>query len=173
MGLFKKQAPQQEETPEETTEQHKSLVNIFQDRNLLKRKLDEAEAERTVLRADVEDLRKRHDELQRQLSSLEKMLIDPERGQSAILYYRLRAVWDTCRQQIKALAEELSTRQEQLERERLVSLREGRVAHQVGEHDRRESARPFGHGGRSKSGYLKGGWVAARTHGLRCIRWAG
>lgn len=131
MGFFKKQAPQQEETPEETTEQHKSLVNIFQDRNLLKRKLDEAEAERTVLRADVEDLRKRHDELQRQLGSLEKMLIDPERGQSAILYYRLRAVWDTCRQQIKALAEELSNRQEQLERERHGELFEQRRAAQM------------------------------------------
>ena len=132
MGLFKKQTPRQEEAAaEETTEQHKSLVNIFQDRNLLKRRLDEAEAERAVLRADVEDLRKRHDEAQRQLTSLEKMLIDPERGQSAILYYRLKAVWDTCRQQIKALAEELSNRQEQQERERHGELFEQRRAAQL------------------------------------------
>ena len=131
MGLFKKQVPEQDETAAETTEQHKSLVNIFQDRNLLKRKLDEAEAERNVLRADVEDLRKRHDEMLRQLTSLEKMLIDPERGQSAILYYRLKAVWDTCRSQIKALSEELSNRQEQLERERHGELFEQRRAAQL------------------------------------------
>ncbi len=131
MGLFKKQVPEQEEAAAETTEQHKSLVNIFQDRNILKRKYDEAEAERNVLRADVEDLRKRHDELLRQLTNLEKMLIDPERGQSAILYYRLKAVWDTCRSQIKALAEELSARQEQLERERHGELFEQRRTAQL------------------------------------------
>jgi len=131
VGLFKKEPPQEEMPPEDSAEQHKSLVNIFQDRNLLKRKLDEAEAERAVLRADVEDLRKRHDEVQRQLANLEKMLVDPERGQSAILYYRLRAVWDTCRQQLKALAEELSTRQEQLERERHGELFEQRRAAQI------------------------------------------
>lgn len=133
MGLFsKKQVQEQEEAAaEETTEQHKSLVNIFQDRNLLKRKYDDAEAERNVLRADVEDLRKRNDELQRQLSNLEKMLIDPERGQSAILYYRLKAVWDTCRQQLKALSEELSARQEQLERDRHGELFEQRRAAQL------------------------------------------
>ncbi|HEV7164916.1 MAG TPA: hypothetical protein VGO35_05955 [Gammaproteobacteria bacterium] len=132
MGFFKKQVPQEEEVAAvDTTEQHKSLVNIFQDRNILKRKLDEAEAERSVLRADVEDLRKRHDEVQRQLSSVEKMLTDPERAQSAILYYRLRAVWDTCRQQLRALAEELSNRQEQLERERHGELFEQRRAAQL------------------------------------------
>ncbi|MFI4921157.1 MAG: hypothetical protein ACHQAZ_05920, partial [Gammaproteobacteria bacterium] len=85
MSFFKKQVPQEEEAvAADTTEQHKSLVNIFQDRNILKRKLEEAEAERSVLRADVEDLRKRHDEAQRQLASVEKMLTDPERAQSAI-----------------------------------------------------------------------------------------
>ena len=92
-----------------------SLVDIFHNRNILKRKLEEAEAERAVLRADVEDLRKRQEEAQRQLTDLEKMLADPEKGQNAILYYRLRAVWDTCRNQIRAMAEDLSNRQDQVE----------------------------------------------------------
>ena len=134
MGFFNRRAQEQEEAAaaaEDATEQHKSLVNIFQDRNILKRKLDEAEAERAVLRADVEDLRKRHEEAQRQLTSLEQMLTDAEKGQSAILYYRLRAVWDTCRQQLRALAEELSGRQEQLERERHGELFEQRRAAQI------------------------------------------
>lgn len=133
MGFFNKRIQEQEEAAaaEDATEQHRSLVNIFQDRNILKRKLDEAEAERTVLRADVEDLRKRQEEAQRQLTNLERMLMDPERGQSAILYYRLRAVWDTCRQQILALAQELSGRQEQLERERHGELFEQRRATQM------------------------------------------
>lgn len=108
-----------------------SLVDIFHNRNLLKRKLEDAEAERNVLRADVEDLRKRHDEMQRQLAELEKMLADPEGGQNAILYYRLRAVWDTCRNQIRALAEDLSNRQDQVERGKYTAQFEQQRAAQV------------------------------------------
>ena len=108
-----------------------SLVDIFHNRNLLKRKLEEAEAERDVLRADVEDLRKRQEEAQRQLTDLEKMLADPEGGQNAILYYRLRAVWDTCRNQLRALAEDLSNRQDQVERAKYTTQFEQQRAAQV------------------------------------------
>jgi predicted nucleic acid-binding Zn-ribbon protein len=95
---------------------HAELVEIFENRNLLKRELEETSAERDVLKADVEDLRQRHGELHRQLTTLEQMLADPEKGQNAILYYRLQAVWNTCRNQIRALAQDLSTRQDQVER---------------------------------------------------------
>lgn len=95
---------------------HAQLVEIFENRNLLKRELDEISAERDVLKADVEDLRQRHGELHRQLTTLEQMLADPEKGQNAIIYYRLQAVWNTCRNQIRALAQDLSNRQDQVER---------------------------------------------------------
>lgn len=110
---------------------HLSLVELFQERNTLKRKLDEAEAERTVLRADVADLGKRAEEAQRQLTGLEKMLTDPEKGQNAILYYRMRAVWDLCRNQIRSLAEELSGRQDQVERKRYADAYEQQRASQI------------------------------------------
>ncbi|HEX2668464.1 MAG TPA: hypothetical protein VHP13_08825 [Gammaproteobacteria bacterium] len=108
-----------------------SLVQIFQERNTLKRKLDEAEAERAVLRTDVVDLGKRAEEATRQLAVLEKMLMDPEKGQNAILYYRMRAVWDLCRNQIRNLAEELSGRQDQVERKRYMEAYEQQRAAQV------------------------------------------
>ncbi|MGH8397980.1 MAG: hypothetical protein ACRETA_07015 [Gammaproteobacteria bacterium] len=96
--------------------QQAKLVELFENRNLIKRELDQVTAERDVLKADVEDLRSRHDELRRQLTNLERMLADAERGQSAIIYYRLRAVWDTCRQQLRLLAEDLCSRYEKAER---------------------------------------------------------
>ncbi|MGH8372441.1 MAG: hypothetical protein ACRETO_06885 [Gammaproteobacteria bacterium] len=99
-----------------TPDHHAQLAEIFENRNLLKRELDEVSAERDVLKADVEDLRQRHGELNRQLTTLEQMLADPEKGQNAILYYRLQAVWNTCRNQIRALAQDLSNRQDQVER---------------------------------------------------------
>jgi hypothetical protein len=110
---------------------HHSLVDLFQDRNILKRKLEEAEKERAVLRADVEDLRKRQEEAQRQLQELEKLLMDPDKGQNTILYYRLRAVWDICRNQIRAMAEELSGRQDQVERKRYTEAYEQQRATQL------------------------------------------
>ena len=110
---------------------HHSMMELFQDRNALKRKLEEADAERAVLRADVEDMRKRHEEVQRQLASLEKMLTDPEKAQNAILYYRLRAVWDTCRNMIRGMAEELSARQDEAERKRYTEAYEQQRASQL------------------------------------------
>ena len=108
-----------------------SLVQIFQERNTLKRRLDEAEAERAVLRADVADLGKRAEEATRLLAGLEKMLMDPEKGQNAILYYRMRAVWDLCRNQLRNIAEELSGRQDQVERKRYTEAFEQQRAAQV------------------------------------------
>lgn len=110
---------------------HHSLVELFQERNTLKRRLDEAEAERAVLRADVTDLGKRSEEATRQLAALEKMLMDPEKGQNAILYYRMRAVWDLCRNQIRGIAEELSGRHDQVERKRYTEAFEQQRAAQI------------------------------------------
>lgn len=110
---------------------HHSLVELFQERNTLKRKLDEAEAERAVLRTDVVDLAKRAEEATRQLAGIEKMLMDPEKGQNAILYYRMRAVWDLCRNQIRNIADELSGRQDQVERKRYMDAYEQQRAAQM------------------------------------------
>jgi len=129
VSLFKK-APVEEPKAPGAEISHHSLVELFQERNTLKRKLDEAEAERAVLRADVADLGKRYEEVQRQLTGVEKMLTDPEKGQNAILYYRLRAVWDLCRNQIRGLAEELSGRQDQVERKRYTDAYEQQRATQ-------------------------------------------
>jgi predicted nucleic acid-binding Zn-ribbon protein len=129
VSLFKK-APVEEPKAQGAEISHHSLVELFQERNTLKRKLDEAEAERAVLRADVTDLGKRYEEVQRQLTGVEKMLTDPEKGQNAILYYRLRAVWDLCRNQIRGLAEELSGRQDQVERKRYTDAYEQQRATQ-------------------------------------------
>jgi len=136
-AIFKKREPKLGNGPTdaEAVSPH-SLVEIFQNRNTLKRELDQAVAERDVLRGDVESLRKRHDELQRQLQNLEQMLSDPEKGQSAILYYRLRAIWDTCRQQIRSLADELSSRQDQIERAKHKELCEQQKSEQLTEMQR-------------------------------------
>lgn len=99
-----------------SVDQNSKLVELFENRNLIKRELDQVIAERDQLKIDAENLRIRNDELQRQLTNLEQMLADAERGQSAIIYYRLRAVWNTCRLQLQTLAGELAGRFEKAER---------------------------------------------------------
>jgi hypothetical protein len=126
-----KKAPVEEAPAPSAEISHHSLVELFQERNTLKRRLEEAETERTVLRADVTDLGKRAEEATRQLAGLEKMLMDPEKGQNAILYYRMRAVWDLCRNQIRNIAEELSGRHDQVERKRYTEAYEQQRATQL------------------------------------------
>jgi len=49
-------------------------------------------------------LRAERDALAQRLQRLEAMLADPEKGQNAILYYRLRAIWDMCHRDLMALS---------------------------------------------------------------------
>lgn len=92
------------------------LVELFENRNLIKRELAQVMAERDALKAELEALRRAHLESQRQLGSLEQVLGDAERGQGAVVYYRLRAVWETCRRQLRLLANELAGKFEKVER---------------------------------------------------------
>lgn len=92
------------------------LEQLFEDRNRIKHELDQVLAERKLLQDELQKLRGHYLESQRQLSGLEHMLTDAERGQSALVYYRLRAVWSTCRQQLRVLAQDLNGRFESGER---------------------------------------------------------
>ncbi|MDN5863634.1 MAG: hypothetical protein L0I62_00225 [Gammaproteobacteria bacterium] len=58
-----------------------------------------AQAEHTI-----ELLTRERDALGDRLASLERMLADPEGGQNAILYYRLRAIWRMCSRHLAAMA---------------------------------------------------------------------
>ncbi|MGH8127378.1 MAG: hypothetical protein ACRETC_03280, partial [Gammaproteobacteria bacterium] len=46
------------------------------------------------------------DALIQRILRLETMLADPERGQNAILYFRLRAIWDMCHTDLMALSQQ-------------------------------------------------------------------
>jgi len=114
--ITRKDDPQDAAPLNGALEQNSKLVELFENRNLIKRELDLVIAERNLLKVDNVELRSSNEELRRQLTNLEQMLADAERGQSAIIYYRLRAVWNTCRQQLQILSGELAGRFEKVER---------------------------------------------------------
>lgn len=66
-------------------------------------------AARTVVPAGVREELSRvsaeRDMLANRLGRLERLLADPEKGQNAILYYRLRAVWQFCHDDLVLLAQ--------------------------------------------------------------------
>lgn len=133
--------------PDAAATQQIKLVELFENRNLIKRELAQVTAERDALKAEVETLRRGYLDSQRQLGSLEQVLGDAERGQGAVVYYRLRAVWETCRRQLHLLANELAGKFEKAERGHIQedhgrnrSRREQELTRQRGqlEHERRD-----------------------------------
>lgn len=55
---------------------------------------------------ELESLRAERDALRDRFERLERMLADPEKGENAILYYRLRTVWNLCHEDLQALVAE-------------------------------------------------------------------
>jgi len=60
----------------------------------------------------VEALRAERDRLAGRLDRLEQMLADPEKGQNAILYYRLRGIWSACHSDLVTLGRQFRQKYE-------------------------------------------------------------
>lgn len=54
----------------------------------------------------LDTIQAERDVLSQRLLRLEAMLADPEKGQNAILYFRLRAIWDMCHSDLMALSQQ-------------------------------------------------------------------
>jgi hypothetical protein len=87
----------------------------------VRRELGKTAAERDALRRKMEHLEKKLDETIEQFRELEKVLTDPEQSTNAIVYYRLRAVWSICHQQLTTLAEQTTARLTEPDRKRYES----------------------------------------------------
>lgn len=71
------------------------------------KKAEQARSTRTTTpEATLTRVRAERDALAQRLKRLETMLADPEKGQNAILYYRLRAIWDICERDLMALSKQ-------------------------------------------------------------------
>ncbi|MDQ2068394.1 hypothetical protein [Natronospira bacteriovora] len=82
----------------------------------LEEKLRQTQAEETSLRQQVEVLRQRGSDNEKNLKALEEMLSDPDRAQNAIVYYQLRDIWFACHGEINHLVTELAQHLEKEER---------------------------------------------------------
>lgn len=101
-------------------EQQRQLLLLFEKRNQLKREfgrtLDELERLKTEHAALVE----KHARYAERLDGLEAMLADPQRGQNAVIYYRLDTLWKRCRALLEQRRAELIEKFETLEKQKLL-----------------------------------------------------
>ncbi len=72
---------------------------VQRERQAQRPKVEPMSAEAAIAR-----IRAERDEYAQRLQRLEAMLADPEKGQNAILYFRLRAIWELCNRDLMALS---------------------------------------------------------------------
>ncbi|HEX7046902.1 MAG TPA: hypothetical protein VF275_04970 [Gammaproteobacteria bacterium] len=105
---------------EVVNEQQQQLLLLFEKRNQIKREFGKTLDELEALRNEHADLMQRHAYYKERLDGLEAMLANPERGQNAIIYYRLDSLWKLCRKLLEARRDELVAKFEQLEKQKLI-----------------------------------------------------
>lgn len=110
--------PEPDAGAEKATEE--KLLQLFENRNQLKREFTRTRDAFDALRAEHEALVERHARVANRLEGLESMLADPRRSQSAVVYYRLDALWKRCRGLLEKRRAELVARFEQLEKQKIL-----------------------------------------------------
>lgn len=99
--------------------QQQQLLLLFEKRNQLKREFGRTLDELEKLKSDHSALVTSHTWAAERLNGLETLLADPERGQNAVIYYRLDALWKHCRHLLEARRDELAAKFETLEKQKL------------------------------------------------------
>lgn len=117
-GLLAKLRGRAAQQDEVADEQQQQLLLLFEKRNELKREFGRTLDELDQLKSAHAALRDRHQRYEQRLDGLEAMLADPQRGQNAIIYYRLDTLWKRCRQLLEQRRAELVEKFEQLEKQK-------------------------------------------------------
>lgn len=118
--LAKFQRSANAERDEAQDAQQQQLLLLFEKRNQLKREFGRTLDEFEKLKSDHAALVTSHTWASERLSGLEAMLADPERGQNAVIYYRLDTLWRHCRLLLENRRDELAGKFETLEKQKLL-----------------------------------------------------
>jgi hypothetical protein len=125
LGLFKLNLRDQSSEEEE-----QRVLNLFRNRAELKKAHDELQKEIYRLRDRIKQQEGATQRAQDMLAALESRLAFPETGYPALVFYQLRRLWTAGNELIEGLVADLSRRQDQRERQQ-----------HFAEHHRRQTAR--------------------------------
>lgn len=107
--------PDSSRTPQGPQAGTQSLLEQYEH---VRSELGKAVAERDALRRSLSHLQEKLERTTLQLRQLEQVFTDHERSPHAVIYYRLRAIWSICHQQLATLAEQMTTKLMGPDRER-------------------------------------------------------
>ena len=91
-------------TDDSAEQEDEQLVALFANRNELKRNLDQLRDELESKTAELDKIKGNSENREQRLQGLEEILADPERGQAAIIFYRLDAIWKECNKELEKAA---------------------------------------------------------------------
>lgn len=94
------------------------VLELIDQYETVRQELGKTAAERDLLRQKMEHLERSLGKTIEQFRELEQVLADPEQSTNAIVYYRLRAVWSICQQQLATLAQQTTARLTDPDRQR-------------------------------------------------------
>lgn len=114
-------SPKARKEPVVGADQEKQLIELFNNRNEIKRSYDRVVGERDRLLAEVTSLRQSYERVSKRLDSLERTLGNPERSGNVLAYFALSSVWETCRDRLIARSRRLRKGYEEAERGQLMS----------------------------------------------------
>lgn len=127
-GILRKDSASRDEVLDE---QQQQLLTLFEKRNELKREFGRTLDELGALKEKHAALLAQHAWCRKRLDGLETLLADPQNSQNAVIYYRLDALWKSCRKLIDLRRQELLAKFEQLEKQKLLeNFRTNAVAQQ-------------------------------------------
>ncbi len=110
-GIFRRgQSPESDE----------QLLKLYWNRVELKKDFAGLREERYQLQEQIKDREAQTRRVESQLEALEHLLVNPDGGYNAIVFYQLRALWRACSAQLKKFAAELKKQQEDRERKKQI-----------------------------------------------------
>ncbi len=101
-----------------STETDEQLLKLYWNRVELKKDFSGLREERYQLQEQIKDREAQTRRTESQLEALEDLLVSPDGGYNAIVFYQLRALWRACSAQLKKFAAELKKQQEDRERKK-------------------------------------------------------
>lgn len=130
-------SPKARKEPVVEADQEKQLIELFNNRNEIKRAYDRVVGERDRLLAEVTSLRQSYERVSKRLDSLDRTLGDPERSGNVLAYFALSSIWDTCRDRLMARSRRLRKSFEEAERSELMSTYKAEQMRELGAQKKR------------------------------------
>jgi hypothetical protein len=96
------------------------LVNLFRNRAQLKKAYLELQREYGALQDRLRNAEASTRRAEERLEAVEQLMAKPEAGYSGLVYFQLRSLWRTCREQLRAFADELRRQQDDRERRKQI-----------------------------------------------------